>query len=93
MEHRQFIEPKDVLTIQFECGKCGAKISFPLSGKPEPLIECRVCDHGWITEKSQEHDALRQFVEGLTRIVPAMRGRDFKLVMEVPSDHDQGMAR
>ena len=84
MENRQLIEPKDIISIQFECGKCGARISFPLKGKPEPLIKCKVCNTDWITSGSQEHDALRQFVDGLTRIGPAMEKRGVTLMMEVP---------
>jgi hypothetical protein len=93
VENRQFIEPEDVIALQFECCKCGAKISFPLTDelqfKPQPLIACPACKQDWkITPESQEHDALRQFVDGLFRIGPALKSRTLKLAMEIPSRED-----
>jgi transcription elongation factor Elf1 len=86
VENRQLIEPKDVVAIQFECEQCKARISFSLTEnrEPEPLIKCKICGAEWITPHSQEHDALRQFVDGLSRIRPAMQGRRVKLALEVP---------
>lgn len=92
MESRQLIEPKDVIAVQFECGKCGARISFQLSdkseyAKPRPLIECPVCNQDWdIASGSQEHDAVRQFIDGLSRISPALRGRALRLAMEIAGE-------
>ncbi len=86
MENRQLIEPKDVMAVQFECGKCGVRITYPLTGdrKPETLIRCKVCNEDWIALNSQDHDALRLFVDGIAKIVPALRGRQFKLMLEIP---------
>jgi len=86
VEHKQLIEPKDVIAIQFECGTCGTRISYPLGSdrRPEQLTKCKVCNANWVTTASQEHDALRQFIEGMARIIPAMEGRPFKLLMETP---------
>ena len=88
LEKKQFIEPRDILSIQFECEKGGTKKAFPIGQKtkPEPLIRCKSCNAEWMSAKSEEHDALNQFVDGMARISSAMEGRPFKLAIEVPGD-------
>ena len=86
LENRQLIEPSEVSAIQFECGTCKARISFSLTEnrEPEAMIKCKVCNAEWIMPRSQEHDSLKQLLDGLSRIRGAMRARQFKLALEVP---------
>jgi hypothetical protein len=67
----QLIGPKDVVAVQFECGKCGVRINVSLSD----------------AAGSWDHDALRQFIDGLSQVASALRSRAVKVAIEIRGPH------
>ena len=65
IETRGLIEPKDIVAIEFECRKCGARLVMALEGIQQVPTSCSRCDDTWVIHSSQEHGRLHHFVQKL----------------------------
>ncbi len=65
-ETRTFIEFKDVVAIQFECGNCGAKASFPIGRLDRNPMVCVNCHEEWfISDRDPARAAFSSLVHSL----------------------------
>jgi len=91
-KYGEFIKLADVIGVQFNCGKCKARINLPLSNKPRAakpsaLTECPGCHQDW-TEVSKGHAAVRQFIESLSCLVSPRSRRSVRVSMDVRNGYD-----
>ncbi len=53
MQRRVTIELKDILALEYGCGKCGSRHTIPIDRVAESMMKCPNCHYGWI---KKEHD-------------------------------------
>ena len=85
IEIRTTIEMKDVLSLEFECSKCHAKISFPVGTFDAAPIRCTACgDKGeqWIIPGSGEWEDLKRLGQ-IVRWYSAEKPSPFRLRLEL----------
>lgn len=73
---------KDITNIQFECGKCRSRYVAPvLEWKKLPRI-CGNCGEQFFEDRGMEHDAFRQFQEGIMKLAESKTDK-YKIRFEV----------
>jgi hypothetical protein len=89
-ETRTTIELGDVLAIEFECKKCGAKIAVPIEKFRQAPLRCAACDtqeaEQWLVANGPESDhsrigRLAQLIAQLSELKP----EHFAMRLEIAS--------
>ena len=85
VETRCFIELDDVLGVEFQCHRCGART---LLEKPATIIACPVCKEDWLTPNTEEARILQTFLNTIQNAKAKMEGRAFSLRLQITSPEE-----
>jgi hypothetical protein len=80
---KYFLELGDILAIQLECSNCHVRSSFPVSKLRRMPHECPHCKTDWVFPETDEEKAISAFLASLGRVADALKGRAFKMSLEV----------
>jgi hypothetical protein len=91
-EVKYFLELGDILAVQLECcnPKCHVRSSFPVAKLTRMPHECPHCRADWVFPETTEEKAISAFLASLGRVTDALKGRSFKLSLEV--NYEEGEA-
>jgi hypothetical protein len=91
-EVKYFLDLGDILGIQLECcnPECQVRTSFPVLKLTRMPHECPHCKAGWVFPDTNEEKAISAFLVSLGRVADALKGRAFKLSLEV--NYEEGEA-
>jgi len=81
------IQIKDIAAVEFECGTCHTKVSYPLDKFIHPLTACNVCQppKQFIVYGSNEFAEWNKFAELLKRF--SKNGDNFIFRFELLDEH------
>jgi hypothetical protein len=85
-EVKYFLELGDVLSVQFECSACKVRSLFPIAKLSHMPYECPHCHMDWVHPQTAEEKAISMFLNGLRGATEALKGRGFRLSLEVSHD-------
>jgi DNA-directed RNA polymerase subunit RPC12/RpoP len=83
VETTNFIDFGDIAGVEFQCGTCGAKVTFTVAGS-KFLVSCPLCGSEWLDTDTQEAEAIRTLVNSLRKAAETLKGRRFSLRLQVP---------
>jgi hypothetical protein len=91
-EVKYYLDLSDILAVQLECcnPKCQVHSSFPVSKLTRMPHECPHCKADWVFPDTDEERAISAFLASLGRVAGALKGRTFKLSLEV--DYEEAEA-
>ena len=89
-EVKYFLDLGDILAVQLECAKCHIRSSFPVTKLTRMRQSCPHCNEDWVFPDTAEEKAISAFLSSLSRMADALKGRPFKLSLEV--DYEEGEA-
>ncbi len=87
---KYFLDLEDILAVQLECSACKVRSSFPLGKLTHVPYECPHCHADWVLPHTAEEKAITTFLVGLRGASEALKGRSFKLSLEV--NYEEGEA-
>jgi len=90
-EQRLFIKPEDILSVQFQCAKCGAAISVPMkklaSAKAAIIQGCNYCQEpSGFGDGTSETAKFVDFNALLGELNAILKGRNIIYSFQVQSD-------
>ena len=65
IETRGLIEIKDIVAIELECKKCGARLVLGIKDLENVPTACAHCGKSWFNHSSPEHGRLHHLVQKL----------------------------
>jgi predicted RNA-binding Zn-ribbon protein involved in translation (DUF1610 family) len=68
VESRHLIEPSDVISVEFSCPKCDARILHRLEGFSRVPLRCPNCHEDLIQPEGPEYVAIEDAVNALRRL-------------------------
>src|ERR1700731_3745013 len=94
LENRQFIGFEDIIGIQFECLKCHAKQTLPITNVRRMATQCINCDAKWFTGQMETGDATINFhlssIAGIQSRVKLLRDLEhLQITLEVVSQEPE----
>jgi hypothetical protein len=89
-EVKYLLDLDDVLAIQLKCSACQVSSSFPVTKLSHVPYECPHCHADWVLPQTAEEKAITTFLSGLRGATEALKGRPFKLSLEV--NYEEGEA-
>ena len=92
-EVKYFLELGDILAVQFECSVCNVRSLFPVAKLSHMPYECPNCHADWVHPQTAEEKAISTFLIGLRGATEALKGRGFKLSLEVNYEEPAGPGR
>src|SRR5690242_16435473 len=87
---KYFLDLEDILAVQLECSACEVRSSFPFSKLRYAPYECPHCRADWVLPHTAEEQAITMFLVGLRGASEALKGRSFKLSLEVDYEEEAG---
>ncbi len=88
-EVKYYLDLDDVLAVQLKCSSCQVGSSFPVAKLSHVPYECPHCHADWVLPQTAEETAITSFLRGLRGATEALKGRSFKLSLEVDYDEDE----
>jgi len=82
-EVKYYLDLDDVLAVRLECSACHVSSSFPLAKLTRMPHECSQCKADWVFPDTNEEKAISAFLVSLARVGDVLKGRSFKLSLEV----------
>lgn len=82
-EVKCYLDMNDILAVRLECSACQVSSSFPPATLSRAPHECPHCRTDWRTPQTAEEQAVSRLLVGLRAACEALRGRPFKLSLEV----------
>jgi len=82
-EVKYYLDVDDVLAVRLECSACHVSSSFPLAKLTRTPHECPHCRTDWVLPQTAEEEAISRFLSSLRGAAAALKGRPFKLSLEV----------
>ncbi|MGA7766824.1 MAG: hypothetical protein WCA27_11450 [Candidatus Sulfotelmatobacter sp.] len=82
-EVKYYLDLDDVLAVRLECSACHVSSSFPLAKLTRAPHECPYCHADWVIPQTAEEKGITTFLQGLRAAIDALKGRPFKLSLEV----------
>jgi len=82
-EVKYYLDLDDVLAIRLDCSVCHVSSSFPLAKLNRAPHECPHCHTDWVIPQTAEEKAVTTFLQGLRGTIEALKGRSFKMSLEV----------
>ncbi len=89
LETKYFLNLPDILAVHVECSGCHVSSSFPVSKLLHAPYECPHCHVDWLLPRTSEEKAISAFVASLNGATEALKGRSFKLSLEVKYDEEE----
>ena len=89
-EVKYFLDLEDILAVQLGCSACHVRSSFPVSKLTRMPYACPHCKADWVFPDTNEEKAISAFLVSLGRVADALKGRAFKLSLEV--NYEEGEA-
>src|SRR5579864_8926489 len=69
LENQQLIGFEDIVSVQYQCLKCGTKQVFPIGNVKTNPVQCINCGEQWFTGQMQHADlAMKEFLVMLSSI-------------------------
>jgi predicted nucleic acid-binding Zn-ribbon protein len=73
-EQRTLIELTDIIGVEFECAKCGAKVLYPLAKHYNRILsQCPNCNENWLDYNPKIHPADPQLNQQVVNIIAQLR--------------------
>jgi hypothetical protein len=91
-EVKYFLNLEDILAVQLECSVCHVRSSFPVLKLTRMPHECPHCKADWVFPDTDEEKAISAFLVSLGRVADALKGRSFRLSLEVNYEEGEGLA-
>jgi hypothetical protein len=82
-EVKYYLDVDDILAVRMECAACHVSSSFPLATLSRAPHECPYCHNDWVLPQTSEEQAITRFLSSLRGAAEALKGRPFKLSLEV----------
>lgn len=82
-EVKYFLDLDDVLAVQLQCAACKVSSSYPIAKLNYMPYECPHCHADWVLPHTAEETAISTLFSGLRGAIEAVKGRAFKLSLEV----------
>ncbi|MFZ0737260.1 MAG: zinc ribbon domain-containing protein [Candidatus Acidiferrales bacterium] len=84
-ETRIFIEPNDLLGVEFECGECGTRLVYELPRRPVRISHvCPNCNEPFYDAATKGND-FQQFFALLSTMRRLTEGSKLKLKLQISS--------
>jgi len=81
-ETRLFVEPEDLLGVEFTCGHCGARLLYSLPKQPMRIVQtCPNCNEAFYGPDRMQD--FQQFFALLTAMPKLTQGSKLKLRLQV----------
>ena|SRR5271157_1457411 len=93
LETKFFLDLEDILAVHLRCSGCGISSLFPLSKLSHAPYECPHCRVDWVLPQTSEETKISAFLSSLKGISDAMRGRSFKLTLEIKAPGEDGSSK
>jgi uncharacterized protein (DUF983 family) len=83
-ETRAYIEPQDILGVEFECGRCRTRLFYELPAKPVRVVhQCPNCNEPFYgPTRAEDFQAFFALLTGIRRLT---EGSNVKLKLQVAS--------
>jgi hypothetical protein len=88
-EVKYYLDVDDILAVRLDCSACHVSSSFPLKKLSRAPHECPHCHADWVMPQTAEEEAISRFLSSLRGAAEALKGRPFKLSLEVDYDEEE----
>ena len=65
IETRKLVKPSDIVAVEFECKKCGARLVLPLATLDKVATICASCQDQFVIHNSEAHGKLNNLIQRL----------------------------
>jgi hypothetical protein len=88
-EVKYYLDVDDILAVRLHCSGCHVSSSFPLAKLSRTPHTCPHCRTDWVMPDTAEEEAISKFLWSLRGAAEALKGRPFKLSLEVAYDRER----